>query len=365
MASSSAPRAPSITLEQLVALNEEIAGLVRVGVPLEHGLRQLGEDLPGRAGSAAAFLASQLEQGLSLEQVLAENPAFFPPIYRAVVEAGIRTGSLASALEAIAGSARRLAETRRLVAISLVYPVFVFLLAWGFFLVFVWNLQGSILRFMEDMDRPTAAMKVIESLLLYLNGWRDSMHVWGPIVPAVVLSVVGFWWFRSRKASLVEPSGADRLFGWFPWLRGMLRQSRAATFADVLSLLVEHGVPLDRALVLAAECSGTQSMVRAAESMAAAVRRGEPLDRLAVSRKDFPPLMNWLMLAGYRQGTMAKTLRHAAEVYRQRAIQLAEVARLFVPILLTLSIGGVALVVYAAIVLSGWITVLQTLAQGV
>ena len=45
---------PVITLDQLVALNDEIAALVRAGVPLDRGLRSLGEDLPGRLGRFAS-----------------------------------------------------------------------------------------------------------------------------------------------------------------------------------------------------------------------------------------------------------------------------------------------------------------------
>ena len=40
----------SITIEQLIALNEEITALVRAGVPLERGLVVAGGRHPGPAG---------------------------------------------------------------------------------------------------------------------------------------------------------------------------------------------------------------------------------------------------------------------------------------------------------------------------
>ena len=49
---------PVITLDQLIALNDEIAALVRAGVPLDRGLRSLGEDLPGRLGRFARQLSA-------------------------------------------------------------------------------------------------------------------------------------------------------------------------------------------------------------------------------------------------------------------------------------------------------------------
>ena len=49
--------AGSITIDQLLALNEEIAALVRAGVPLERGLVVAGRDLRGRLGRIATALS--------------------------------------------------------------------------------------------------------------------------------------------------------------------------------------------------------------------------------------------------------------------------------------------------------------------
>ena len=38
-----------VTLDQLIALNDEIAALARAGVPLDQGLLHLGRDLPSAA----------------------------------------------------------------------------------------------------------------------------------------------------------------------------------------------------------------------------------------------------------------------------------------------------------------------------
>ena len=57
----SQPAARTVTLDELIALNDEIAALVRVGVPLELGLRQLGGDLPARMGRLAKDLAQRME----------------------------------------------------------------------------------------------------------------------------------------------------------------------------------------------------------------------------------------------------------------------------------------------------------------
>ena len=101
------PNVGTITLEQLAALNDEMAALVRSGVPLEQGLGALGGELPGQPGKLAQLLASRMDAGESLSRILADEDQRFPPVWRAVVEAGIRSGHLAAALEALSSTARR------------------------------------------------------------------------------------------------------------------------------------------------------------------------------------------------------------------------------------------------------------------
>lgn len=123
-----------VTLDELVALNDELIALVRSGVPLEKGLIALGKDLPGRLGELARSLGRRLESGESLADTLDDSKEGFPRVYQAVVAAGIRSGRLSSALEGISTAARRAAEVRRVMIVSLVYPIVVLMVASFMFL---------------------------------------------------------------------------------------------------------------------------------------------------------------------------------------------------------------------------------------
>src|SRR3954454_2228285 len=84
----------SISLGDLIALNDEIAALARAGLPLERGLREVGEDVSGALRSAMVDLSARMERGGSLAGALAAGGGRSPPVYRAVVEAGVRGGRL-------------------------------------------------------------------------------------------------------------------------------------------------------------------------------------------------------------------------------------------------------------------------------
>ena len=353
------PRA--IQLDELIALNDEIASLVRAGVPLEHALGELSGDLPGRLGRIAAEVAQRSERGESLLDITSGQAIEMPPVYRAVVEAGLRTGRLPAALETLSGSIRRVAQTRRSVATAALYPLLVLTIAWSLFAFLTRWVVPELLSSFDQLDVPG------RGLLVLMTRWGRWAGVWGPAVPAVILIAAVFWWLRSGRANIVQPHQAARLLGWLPWMGKMLRWSYTATFAEVLTLLVESRMPLDQAVVLAAEASGDRSAIETARQMAQAIARGESFPRADEPRKKsrqqcgFPPLLTWLMMAGRRHDALLPALRHAADTYRRRAAHQAELARIFLPVLLTLTIGGTVTLLYVLALFIPYTSMLRSL----
>src|SRR5688500_16429760 len=126
-----------VSLEQLIAVNDEVAALVRSGVPLELGLRQAAGDLPGRLRRISSDLAAALNRGDSLPEALDRCGHQFPPVYRAIVEAGLRGRNLPRALEAVTGFAKSSLELRRQLSLALVYPLIVIGVAYALFVAFL------------------------------------------------------------------------------------------------------------------------------------------------------------------------------------------------------------------------------------
>ena len=53
----------AVTLEQLIALGDEMAALVKAGVPLEEGLTEFARDMPGQPGKLAKMLGERMSAG--------------------------------------------------------------------------------------------------------------------------------------------------------------------------------------------------------------------------------------------------------------------------------------------------------------
>ncbi len=356
MAGGSSRAVGRIGLEQLIALNDEIAALVRVGVPLEQGLGLLGRDLPGRLGKIAAGVAAQLEQGRSLPDVLADPAWDVPPVYRAVVRAGLRSGRLSGALESVACSAGRLAEMRKHVAAALLYPLVVVLLAWGLFVLYVARVAPAFASAFAEFRVPG------REVLASIAAWGPSLGVWGPLVPVVVVGLALVWWWSSERTYMFGARGWPGLLAWVPGLGRILQSAQTATFAELVALLVENRAPLDEAVSLAGAATDRGRFAQAAAEFAAALRGGQFHPELTSRKTGLPPLLQWILASRQQTGDLALVLRRAADMYRQRLLYQTRLAEVFLPVVLTLLVGGGATLAYALLVFVPYIGLLSWLA---
>jgi general secretion pathway protein F len=359
---------PVITLDQLIALSDEIAALARAGMPLELGLEALGRDMPGGLGRLAAMLAERSGRGQPLAALFGELGPQLPEACRAVVAAGLRAGRLGAAMESLSGMLRRMADLRRLLAVALLYPLIVLALAWGLFAFFTATLAPELLAMFQRVGAPGVA------LIEILVRCGHTAQFWGPLGPAALLLLAGLWWHATRRASLAGGPRAARLVGWVPWLGRSLRWSRAAAFTDILTVLLENRVPLDGALRLAGQACGDPGLAAAASEMAAGVRRGGASPR----GRGLPPLLIWLIagtslpspsergagsegvLPPVSDSTLLPALRHAADHYHRRARQQAELAQVLLPALASVGIG-VVVMCFAVAVYLPYVTILKAL----
>jgi general secretion pathway protein F len=344
--------AGAVTLDQLIALSDEMAALVRAGVPLDRGLVATGRDLKGRVGRLAGRLGGRLERGQGLAEALEADGAALPPFYRAVVEAGLRSGRLSKALEGLADYARGFADTRRAIGLALLYPMLVLLLAWGLFVMFA-------LWVAPRLDATFALFRLPGQVTLRaLRPLTAHPEYWVPILP-VALVVFGLAWLASGRASALRPGRMAGLLRLVPGMGSILRLAQTADFAELLALMVDHGVPLDEAIGLAAEATGSPKVRAAASGTIEALRRGDPVDE---ALGGLPPMLAWVIATAGAGGPLVPALRHAAATYRSRAARRAETLQAVLPSVLLACVGLVAGFVYMLVVFSPVITLWRELA---
>lgn len=348
---SNAPRAA--TLDDLAALNREMAAFVAAGLPLEEGLRQVARDYGGGVGPLAARLAEGVAAGQSLDAAITAQGDAFPPIYRAVVLAGLKSGHLAAALEGYAESAARVAALRRTVGQAAVYPLLVVIIAWLMFLATVclvvpaYDWLGWSDRFWASSFRPAPS-----------TAWRLAV-----IVPAAIMTTAVLWWRRSARWSSTEREGSWRR--WIPGARRAQQLSGQANFAELLQLLLSCQVPLPDALALAANACGVLSISQPAEELAAGINSGHGLSEQRHAVRRLPPLLRAALLAhgASPEQHLLTALRQAASIYRERAANWVNDVSVTAPVAATVVVGVGVVGLYAVLVWQPYAVSLDAIAQ--
>ena len=330
-----------VTVGELVALSDEIAALARAGSPLEAGLGRTGAETPGRVGAVASSLAARMERGESLVEALeAEGPSI-PPLYRAVVEAGSRTGDLPTALAGVSRYLKGFVEAREAVGLALWYPIIVATLAYALLLGLAVAFAPRLVTAFEALGLPRdRSLALIERL-------GSTAWLWWPVWP-IALAVLAFAWVCSGRAARLD-GRAWSFLKLFPWMRPLIRDYRSAGFAELLALLLEHGVPYPRAVTIAAESTGDARLVAEARAVAAELERGRSPEQAVASGafRAFAPMLRWVLAYGRTEGSVIQALRNLAPMYRSRADLGADKLRVLLPSLVVVVVGASATFLYA------------------
>ncbi len=322
----------SITLEELIALNDEIAALVHAGIPLQRGLLVAGRDLRGRLGRITTALGMRVGRGESLSQALAGERESIPALYLAVVEAGARSGRLPVALEGLSRYVRGYSEVHSAIGLALWYPLLVLCLAYGLFVGFVTIIVPRIALAFESL-------RLVTPRPIYWLAWiGDTAPYWWPAGP-ILVALLAIVWVASGKAVRFQSRG----WNWlriFPWMRSLLNDYEAANFAELLALLLEHNVAYPKALVLAAESTGNPRLLGGARQLADAITRGEPAKTAlaSVDRGGILPMLRWVLASGHEQGSLVTGLHNLTELYRKRATYQAEKLYVILPVVLLITV---------------------------
>ncbi len=342
-----------LSLEQLIALSEEIAALARSGVPLDQGLAALGRDLPGRLGRVSREMGSELAAGMSLDQVVARAGAQFPPGYQALIAAGLRAGNLPGILQGMMQLARKTGELRRQIVLATVNPLLVVSLTYVLFTFWLRKLAPVYLAMADEWE---VNIRWARPIVVWLT---QTMPVWNWVLPGLFVGIILWSWFRSASGmgewSLLDVPTLGIVRG----IGRMRRAGQNAALCEQLAILLEHGLPLAEALRLIGGTLTSRPLSRATLEFAEQLERGQ----IARPPRPFPPLLACILLDSRNGGALSGNLRQMAANYhdevRRRGVWLGT----WVPAILTLAFGGGLVTVHMLVMLGPWIALMQKMAE--
>jgi len=270
-----------------------IESAARQGQSIEQHIISLARSRDASPGIRFHLLAAYLERGLGLIPALEKVPELLPPQVLAMLKVGAELGDLRRVLPACRLLLRDgISQTRALinyqVAFGLVLnPLMLILLPVIFTSVF--PVMKNVATYLPMATGAYARLSALYPFLfsaqmaLLLVCYGSAVFLFGGMPFAAWLQT----WVRPLK------DWGDRLFLRVPWRRKRLQRD----FSAMLALLLDAGVPEEKALSLAAASTANGVFTRRAEKAADALRQGATLTQ-AVQLLDDTGEFRWRLLNG-------------------------------------------------------------------
>ncbi len=322
----------------LALLTRQLSTLV-ASAPLEEALRTIASQSDRRGvRRVVAATHAQVIEGRRLADAMAQQGKAFPPLYRAMVAAGERSGALPQILERLADLLERQQQVRSKMIGTLVYPAALSVTAIA---VVIALMAFVVPRVVEQFDSMGRALPLLTRAVIAAS---DFIQHRGWIV-AILLVVGGLVFARL----LGRERFRLRVDGWLlrlPLLGRMLRDLHAARMSRTLAIMLDSGLPLIEGLAITARTVGNRVLRGATGAMVTAIDEGGSLSSAMKRAGVFPPTLLYMTGSGENSGRLAPMLERAAD-YLEREIDTFSNATLSLlePAIIIVLGGVVALIV--------------------
>ena len=297
--------------KDLALLTRQLSTLV-ASAPLEEALRTIGSQ-SDRRGVRRVVMAThaQVLEGRRLADAMAQQGQAFPPLYRAMVSAGERSGALPQILERLADLLERQQQVRGKMIGTLVYPAALSVTAVA---VVIALMTFVVPRVVEQFDSMGRELPLLTRVVI---GVSDFINQWGWLV-ATLLVIGGIVFARLLKRDDVRL----RFDGWLlrlPLLGRVLRDLHAARMSRTLAIMLDSGLPLIEGLAITARTVGNRVLRAATDTMVTAIDEGGSMSSAMKRAGVFPPTLIYMTGSGENSGRLAPMLDRAAD-YLEREI---------------------------------------------
>ena len=331
----------------LIILVRQMYSMVRAGIPIVRGIRAVADGMHSPLlVEALRDIATSIESGRELASSFQRHPAIFSSLFVSTIRAGEDTGNLEQAFAQLASHLELEQGTHRQLKAAMRYPLVVISsIVVALVILNLFALPVFAETFAEfGAELPWATRLMIRSSDLSVMYWPHALLAFVAVFAGVRTHL------NTDRGRLQWHRYKLRL----PIVGAIIEKATLARFARTFALALHSGVPLTRALGLAAAVLENDCMTNAILQLRSSVERGDTLTRAAAATGMFTPLVLQMLGIGEESGTLDELLHEAAEFYdRDVEYELKRIADAIEPILIV-GVGIVVLVMALGVYLPMW-----------
>ena len=337
------PQRKGINTREFLVFNQELATLLKAGMPLVQSL-----ELLKRRVTAPAFrrvlddVHEKVRSGTALSDAFDAHQGLFPRVYTASLLAGERSGNLDAMLRRYVEYTKIIATVKRKTVSALVYPAILISLAVILVTIIVLKVVPAFSDFYGTFGAELPlSTKMIVAFSEFLRS--QFLLVIGVLVAGIVATVA---WVRQPG----QQARFDHLILRLPMLGNVAKKFATSQMARTLATLLGGGLPLVNALDIAAKSVGNQYMAKQLDVVSLRVREGESFAAALEARHVFPEVAVKMAEVGESTGALQDMLNTVADFYDEEiATTMDRFVTLVEPVLLVVMgivIAGLLLALY-------------------
>jgi type IV pilus assembly protein PilC len=299
-------RRKKISQTEFTLFNQELAALLRAGLPLLQSLDIMLERMPNLLfQSVLRDIRDKVKSGTALSDAFRAHGDLFPRIYSASLVAGEKSGGMETVIQRYVQYLKLTEGTKKKVVAAMVYPIFLFIsliIAAAFLLLWV---VPRFAGFFEGFDAQLPILTVI--LLTVANTLRE--YIW--ILLAVLFGGSYFLYAWSRREG--SKAMIDRFLLKIPFLGTVFHLFATSQLTRSLGTLLSGGIPLVQAIDIAAGSIGNRHVGLAVVPVAERVREGKAFSASLEETREFSNLTIEMVKVGENTGGLAEMLQNVAD----------------------------------------------------
>jgi type IV pilus assembly protein PilC len=335
------PRRRRISRQEFLVFNQELATLLKAGMPLVQSLDILRQRVANPTFKAVLdAIYEKVKAGTALSDAFGEHGELFPPVYAASLMAGERSGNLDSVLRRYVSYEKVIGAVRRRTISAMIYPAVLVTMMIILVGIIVLKVVPAFADFYAGFDRQlplsTRIIMAVSDLAI-ANGWMVFAVV-------VVGGIAFFTWARgaSHRARL------HRLTLHLPWAGETVRKFATAQVARTLATLLGGGIPLVNALEIGVRSMSNRYLAAELDEARRRVQEGQSFAGALLARGVFPDVAVKMVEVGESTGALQEMLNSLADFYDEEIeTEVARFITLIEPVLLVIMGVIIALVVLA------------------
>lgn len=330
-----------VPLKEKLLFTQQLAILLRSGVPLLQAIELLTEQFTGQLHTILISIKDGIQEGNSLAEGLKQYPAVFENIYIQLVRAGEASGNLEIILNRLVDYLKKRDEMRKRISDALRNPLIQLGLI---FIATIFLLTSVVPQMAETFASGGVELPLPTQILMAISHFIINHYI--VLLFLVVASVITFsYWSNTENGAYT----LDRIILRLPLVSVFSQFGAVVQFCSTLGMLIEGGVRLSEALDIVCNIVDNSVLRKALlEARDNIIKQGKIAQYLKKT-KVFPSIAIYLISTGEESGNLDEMLLVVAKNYEDELIEKADnlSAALgpFITILLILIVGFIVMAI--------------------